>query len=139
MSMFRVGVPPVVSTVTASLKVRVTLMTSPARYVALAWGDEDTVTSVTVAGALCSSLPSSPLSPVPPSSSLLVLLPVAPSSSLLVSDSFCQSTLWLESWGWPVWDRAASSPSDRMVPPLSSREFSSTAMPWVEMFGSTTV
>ena len=102
----------------------------------MARGEEDTFTLDTEAGSLCSS--SLPL-PVAPSSSLLVLLPVAPSSSLLVSDSVCQSTLWLESWGWPVCPRAASSPSDWMAPPLSSRVFSSTAMPWVEMFGSTTV
>ena len=48
-------------------------------------------------------------------------------------------TLCAALWPSPVWARAASTVPSLMVPPFSASEFSSTAMPWVEMLGVTTV
>ena len=56
-----------------------------------------------------------------------------------VSGDSRQSTLWAGSWPSPSCDRSGFLDRTRIVPPLSSREFASTAMPCREMFGSTTV
>ena len=51
-----------------------------------------------------------------------------------------QSTLCLGSWSSPGCASVASAPdAERMVPPSSASEFSSTAIPCVDQLGSTTV
>ena len=57
-----------------------------------------------------------------------------------VSGDFRQSTLWVGSWPSPSCDKSAGSFQYLCIePPFASRVSASTAMPCVEIFGSTTV
>ena len=65
--------------------------------------------------------------------------PVSSTGAALGGAVRAESTLCAGSWASPACARFASAPSaERIVPPLRSSVFSSTATPSVETFGSTT-